>query len=109
MEEALIKAWNVDANKRVVCDFNTTEAFPSVLDLKCVALLKFEPIFVSAAASRGSLAKNLQPTVNLSQNLLVILIAASSILFLVILLAAYLQILMERRTRYYTGVRRVNE
>ncbi|TXG71131.1 hypothetical protein EZV62_006066 [Acer yangbiense] len=53
MEEALIKAWNVDANKRVVCDLNTTEPFPSVLDLKCVALLKFEPIFVSAAASRG--------------------------------------------------------
>ncbi|KAL7214181.1 hypothetical protein ACSBR1_026576 [Camellia fascicularis] len=29
-----IKAWNVDA-KRVVCDPSTTEAFPSVLDLKC--------------------------------------------------------------------------
>ncbi|KAE8722684.1 hypothetical protein F3Y22_tig00013773pilonHSYRG00030 [Hibiscus syriacus] len=29
-----IKAWNVDA-KRVVCDLNTTAAFPSVLDLKC--------------------------------------------------------------------------
>ncbi|KAF8380131.1 hypothetical protein HHK36_027613 [Tetracentron sinense] len=44
-----IKAWNVDA-KRVVCDLNTTEAFPSVLDLKCSPV---EPIFVSAAASRG--------------------------------------------------------
>ncbi|XP_056160169.1 uncharacterized protein LOC115668760 [Syzygium oleosum] len=43
-----IKAWNVDA-KRVVCDLNTTEAFPSVLDLKCSPV---EPIFVSAAASR---------------------------------------------------------
>lgn len=42
-----IKAWNVDA-KRVVCDLNTTEAFPSVLDLKCSPV---EPIFVSAAAS----------------------------------------------------------
>ncbi|KAI3794677.1 hypothetical protein L1987_37310 [Smallanthus sonchifolius] len=44
-----IKAWNVDA-KRVVCDLNTTSAFPSVLDLKCSPV---EPIFVSAAASRG--------------------------------------------------------
>ncbi|XP_059458839.1 uncharacterized protein LOC132188411 [Corylus avellana] len=44
-----IKAWNVDA-KRVVCDLSTTEAFPSVLDLKCSPV---EPIFVSAAASRG--------------------------------------------------------
>ncbi|EXC05930.1 WD repeat-containing protein 91 [Morus notabilis] len=44
-----IKAWNVDA-KRVVCDLNTTEAFPSVLDIKCSPV---EPIFVSAAASRG--------------------------------------------------------
>ncbi|KAJ0042631.1 hypothetical protein Pint_17604 [Pistacia integerrima] len=44
-----IKAWNVDA-ERVVCDLNTTEAFPSVLDLKCSPV---EPIFVSAAASRG--------------------------------------------------------
>ncbi|KAJ4705912.1 WD repeat-containing protein 91-like [Melia azedarach] len=43
-----IKAWNVDA-KRVVCDLNTTKAFPSVLDLKCSPV---EPIFVSAAASR---------------------------------------------------------
>ncbi|XWS37918.1 hypothetical protein CRYUN_Cryun19dG0086300 [Craigia yunnanensis] len=43
-----IKAWNVDA-KRVVCDLNTTEAFPSVLDLKCSPV---EPIFVSAASSR---------------------------------------------------------
>ncbi|KAH7557736.1 hypothetical protein JRO89_XS11G0210400 [Xanthoceras sorbifolium] len=42
-----IKAWNVDA-KRVVCDLNTTEAFPSVLDLKCSPV---EPIFVSASAS----------------------------------------------------------
>ncbi|KAH9646747.1 WD repeat-containing protein 91-like protein [Citrus sinensis] len=45
-----IKAWNVDA-KRVVCDLNTTDAFPSVLDLKCSPV---EPIFVSAAASRRS-------------------------------------------------------
>ncbi|KAG7981397.1 hypothetical protein I3843_05G231900 [Carya illinoinensis] len=44
-----IKAWNVDA-KRVVCDLSTTEAFPSVLDLKCSPV---EPVFVSAAASRG--------------------------------------------------------
>ncbi|XP_028070156.1 WD repeat-containing protein 91 homolog isoform X1 [Camellia sinensis] len=44
-----IKAWNVDA-KRVVCVLSTTEAFPSVLDLKCSPV---EPIFVSAAASRG--------------------------------------------------------
>ncbi|XP_059656251.1 uncharacterized protein LOC132303144 [Cornus florida] len=44
-----IKAWNVDA-KRVVCDLNTSEAFPSVLDLKCSPV---EPIFVSAASSRG--------------------------------------------------------
>ncbi|KAL3322425.1 hypothetical protein AABB24_039836 [Solanum stoloniferum] len=43
-----IKAWNVDA-KRVVCDLSCTEAFPSVLDLKCSPV---EPIFVSAAASR---------------------------------------------------------
>nr|KJB52688.1 hypothetical protein B456_008G272400 [Gossypium raimondii] len=43
-----IKAWNVDA-KRVVCDLNTTDAFPSVLDLKCSPV---EPIFVSAASSR---------------------------------------------------------
>ncbi|KAF2312207.1 hypothetical protein GH714_028512 [Hevea brasiliensis] len=43
-----IKAWNVDA-KRVVCDLNTSEAFPSVLDLKCSPV---EPVFVSAAASR---------------------------------------------------------
>ncbi|KAI7751102.1 hypothetical protein M8C21_020507, partial [Ambrosia artemisiifolia] len=44
-----IKAWNVDA-KRVVCDLSTTSAFPSVVDLKCSPV---EPIFVSAAASRG--------------------------------------------------------
>ncbi|XP_057480413.1 uncharacterized protein LOC130767536 [Actinidia eriantha] len=44
-----IKAWNVDA-KRVVCDLKTIEGFPSVLDLKCSPV---EPIFVSAAASRG--------------------------------------------------------
>lgn len=44
-----IKAWNVDA-KRVVCDLNTIEGFPSVLDLKCSPV---EPIFVSAASSRG--------------------------------------------------------
>ncbi|CAN4115481.1 unnamed protein product [Withania somnifera] len=43
-----IKAWNVDA-KRVVCDLSCSEAFPSVLDLKCSPV---EPIFVSAAASR---------------------------------------------------------
>lgn len=43
-----IKAWNVDA-KRVVCDLSCTEAFPSVLDLKCSPV---EPIFVSAAASK---------------------------------------------------------
>ncbi|XP_043716344.1 WD repeat-containing protein 91 homolog isoform X2 [Telopea speciosissima] len=44
-----IKAWNVDA-KRVVCDLSTTEKYPRVLDLKCSPV---EPIFVSAAASRG--------------------------------------------------------
>ncbi|BFG29699.1 hypothetical protein CerSpe_159730 [Prunus speciosa] len=44
-----IKAWNVDA-KRVVCDLNTSEAFPSVLDIKCSPV---EPIFVSALASKG--------------------------------------------------------
>lgn len=43
-----IKAWNVDA-KRVVCDLNSAEAYPSILDLKCSPV---EPIFVSAAASR---------------------------------------------------------
>lgn len=43
-----IKAWNVDA-KRVVCDLNTTQEFPSVVDLKCSPV---EPIFVSAATSR---------------------------------------------------------
>ncbi|KAL6509276.1 hypothetical protein OROGR_022586 [Orobanche gracilis] len=43
-----IKAWNVDA-KRVVCDLNSTEPYPSILDLKCSPV---EPIFVSAAASR---------------------------------------------------------
>ncbi|KAK7279877.1 hypothetical protein RJT34_24936 [Clitoria ternatea] len=48
--EGCIKAWNVDA-KRVVCDLNTTEAFPSVLDIKCSPV---EPIFVSAAASGGA-------------------------------------------------------
>ncbi|XP_076905541.1 uncharacterized protein LOC143561308 [Bidens hawaiensis] len=45
-----IKAWNVDA-KRVVCDLSTTTAFPSVVDLECSPV---EPIFVSAAASRGN-------------------------------------------------------
>ncbi|KAF9599613.1 hypothetical protein IFM89_001203 [Coptis chinensis] len=50
-----IKAWNVDA-KRVVCDLNTTQAFLSVLDLKCSPV---EPIFVSAAASRGNGSSNL--------------------------------------------------
>ncbi|KAL6132097.1 hypothetical protein ACLB2K_070468 [Fragaria x ananassa] len=44
-----IKAWNVDA-KRVVCDLQTSEEFPSVLDIKCSPV---EPIFVSAAASKG--------------------------------------------------------
>ncbi|XP_057463862.1 uncharacterized protein LOC130753716 [Actinidia eriantha] len=44
-----IRAWNVDA-KRVVCDLKTIEGFPSVLDLKCSPV---EPIFVSAASSRG--------------------------------------------------------
>ncbi|CAN6443913.1 unnamed protein product [Victoria cruziana] len=44
-----IKAWNVDA-KRVVCDFTTTAAFPSVLDMKCSPV---DPVFVSAAASKG--------------------------------------------------------
>ncbi|XP_068644780.1 uncharacterized protein [Aristolochia californica] len=50
--DGCIKAWNVDA-KRVVCDLNTTAAFPrfrSVLDLKCSPV---EPVFVSAAASKG--------------------------------------------------------
>ncbi|XP_073315252.1 uncharacterized protein [Primulina huaijiensis] len=42
-----IKVWNIDA-KRVVCDLNSTEAYPSILDLKCSPV---EPIFVSAAAS----------------------------------------------------------
>ncbi|KAI3987915.1 hypothetical protein MKX01_021029 [Papaver californicum] len=50
-----IKAWNVDA-KRVVCDLSTTASFPSVLDLKCSPV---EPIFVSAAASRGHCSSNL--------------------------------------------------
>ncbi|KAE8662161.1 putative Disease resistance family protein / LRR family protein [Hibiscus syriacus] len=45
-----IKAWNVDA-KRVVCDLNTTAAFPSVLDLNCSPV---EPIFVSVASLRRS-------------------------------------------------------
>ncbi|KAL2324590.1 hypothetical protein Fmac_023648 [Flemingia macrophylla] len=48
--DSCIKTWNVDA-KRVVCDLNTTEAFPSVLDVKCSPV---EPIFVSAAASGGA-------------------------------------------------------
>ncbi|XP_057736594.1 uncharacterized protein LOC130951867 [Arachis stenosperma] len=48
--DGCIKAWNVDA-KRVVCDLNTTQAFPSVLDIKCSPV---EPIFVSAAASGGA-------------------------------------------------------
>ncbi|KAH1202506.1 WD repeat-containing protein 91 [Glycine max] len=48
--DGCIKAWNVDA-KRVVCDLNTTEAFPTVLDIKCSPV---EPIFVSAAASGGA-------------------------------------------------------
>lgn len=43
-----IKAWNVDA-QRVVCDLNTTQEFPSIVDLKCSPV---EPIFVSASASR---------------------------------------------------------
>ncbi|CAN6705828.1 unnamed protein product [Malus baccata var. baccata] len=44
-----IKAWNVDA-KRVVCDLSTSEEFPSILDIKCSPV---EPIFVTAAASKG--------------------------------------------------------
>ncbi|KAL4288764.1 hypothetical protein AHAS_Ahas19G0318800 [Arachis hypogaea] len=48
--DGCIKAWNVDA-KRVVCDLNTTQAFPSVLDIKCSPV---EPIFVSAAGSGGA-------------------------------------------------------
>ena len=36
--------------KRVVCDLNTTKAFPNVLDLKCSPI---EPILISAAAPRG--------------------------------------------------------
>ncbi|GLJ25521.1 hypothetical protein SUGI_0488600 [Cryptomeria japonica] len=51
-----IKAWNVDA-KRVVCDLSTTAAFPNVLDLKCSPV---EPIFVSAAASRGHGSKGIE-------------------------------------------------
>ncbi|XP_054812381.1 uncharacterized protein LOC129313373 isoform X6 [Prosopis cineraria] len=57
--DGCVKAWNVDA-KRVVCDLNTTETFPSiicgcsVLDVKCSPV---EPIFVSAAAS-GSVGSN---------------------------------------------------
>ncbi|XP_027110169.1 uncharacterized protein [Coffea arabica] len=47
--DGCIKAWNVDA-KRVVCDLNSNREFPSVLDIKCSPV---EPIFVSAAASRG--------------------------------------------------------
>ncbi|KAI3690419.1 hypothetical protein L2E82_48444 [Cichorium intybus] len=43
-----IKAWNVDA-KRVVCDLNTADAFPSVLDIKCSPV---EPLFVFAVSSR---------------------------------------------------------
>ncbi|KAF7820709.1 WD repeat-containing protein 91-like protein [Senna tora] len=53
--DGCIKAWNVDA-KRVVCDLNTTEAFPSVLDIKCSPV---EPIFVSAAASGSAGSNNL--------------------------------------------------
>ncbi|RXI08331.1 hypothetical protein DVH24_022475 [Malus domestica] len=44
-----IKAWNVDA-KRVVCDLSTSQEFPSILDIKCSPV---EPIFVTAAASKG--------------------------------------------------------
>ncbi|KAK1285380.1 hypothetical protein QJS10_CPB20g00598 [Acorus calamus] len=51
-----IKAWNVDA-KRVVCDLNTSAEFPSVLDLKCSPV---DPIFVSAAASRGKGSSNIE-------------------------------------------------
>ncbi|KAH9310573.1 hypothetical protein KI387_025608 [Taxus chinensis] len=51
-----IKAWNVDA-KRVVCDLSTSAAFPNVLDLKCSPV---EPIFVSAAASRGHGSKGIE-------------------------------------------------
>ncbi|KAK1312004.1 hypothetical protein QJS10_CPA07g00728 [Acorus calamus] len=49
-----IKAWNVDA-KRVVCDLNTSAEFPSVVDLKSSPV---DPIFVSAAASRGKGSSN---------------------------------------------------
>ncbi|KAL6294007.1 hypothetical protein ACE6H2_002149 [Prunus campanulata] len=38
--------------REFVCDLNTSEAFPSVLDIKCSPV---EPIFVSAAASKGYL------------------------------------------------------
>lgn len=54
--EGGIKAWNVDA-KRVVCDLSTGAAFPNVLDLKCSPV---EPIFVSAAASRGHGTKGIE-------------------------------------------------
>ncbi|WKA09096.1 hypothetical protein VitviT2T_026774 [Vitis vinifera] len=42
--------FNLDIAKRVVCDLNTTEAFPNVLDLKCSPV---EPILISTAAPRG--------------------------------------------------------
>ncbi|XP_042001295.1 WD repeat-containing protein 91-like [Salvia splendens] len=45
--DGCIKAWNADA-KRLVCDLNSSEAYPSILDLKCSPV---EPILVSAAAS----------------------------------------------------------
>ena len=42
--------FNLNIAKRVVCDLNTTEAFPNVLDLKCSPV---EPILISTAAPRG--------------------------------------------------------
>ncbi|KAK6132157.1 hypothetical protein DH2020_034113 [Rehmannia glutinosa] len=44
-----IKAWNVDS-KRVVCDLNSTEAYPSILDLKCSPRAYF--LFPAAASRR---------------------------------------------------------
>uniref|UniRef100_A0A7N0UPP8 WD repeat-containing protein 91 homolog n=1 Tax=Kalanchoe fedtschenkoi TaxID=63787 RepID=A0A7N0UPP8_KALFE len=51
-----IKAWNVDA-KRVVCDLSTSKQFSRVLDVKCSPV---EPIFVSAAASKGQVTNSIQ-------------------------------------------------
>ncbi|XP_073526437.1 WD repeat-containing protein 91 homolog [Phyllobates terribilis] len=52
--DAGIKAWNVDA-KRVVCDLNTDDSYPRILDIKCSPV---EPVFVSAAASGRSGSKS---------------------------------------------------